>query len=77
MNKLDLPNWSGETYDLYSWLTECETMFASAETGPIVRIHTMKHAMPEKKRKPFHSVTDWDAFKDLLMLEYGSLPEFA
>ena len=48
MNKLDLPTWSSETYDLYSWLTSCETMFASAETGPIVRAHTMKQAMPEK-----------------------------
>ena len=37
----------------------------------------MKQAMPEKKRKPFHSVTDWDEFKDLLIEEYGSLPEFA
>ena len=36
----------------------------------------MKAAMPEKKRKPFHSTTKWDEFKDLLMLEYGSLQEF-
>ena len=35
----------------------------------------MKLAMPEKKRKPFHSTTKWDEFKALLMLEYGSLQE--
>ena len=32
--------------------------------------------MPEKTRKPFHSVIDWDKFKELLMLEYGSIQEF-
>ena len=36
----------------------------------------MKLAMPEKKRKPFHSTIDWDEFKELLMLEYGSIQEF-
>ena len=36
----------------------------------------MKLAMLVKKRKPFHSTTKWDEFKDLLMLEYGSLQEF-
>ena len=30
INKLDTPTWSGETYDLYSWLTECETVFTAA-----------------------------------------------
>ena len=36
----------------------------------------MKQAMPDKKRKPFHSTIDWDEFKELLMLKYGSIQEF-
>ena len=76
MAKLDTPKWSGETYDLYTWLTQCETVFATTDTDPITRVHIMKLAMPEKKRKPFHSTIDWDEFKDLLMLEYGSIQEF-
>ena len=36
----------------------------------------MKQVMPEKKRKPFHSTTNWNEFKELLMLEYGSIQEF-
>ena len=36
----------------------------------------MKQVMPEKKRKPFHSTINWNEFKELLMLEYGSIQEF-
>ena len=34
ISKLDLPNWSGETYDLYTWVTHCETILTSTETKP-------------------------------------------
>ena len=29
INKLDTPTWSGETYDLYTWLAEGETIFTA------------------------------------------------
>ena len=36
----------------------------------------LKQAMAKKKRKPFLSIIKWNKFKDLLMLEYGSLQKF-
>ena len=69
------PSWSGETYDFYTWLTNCDTVFTVTETGPIARVQIMKQVMPEKKRKPFHSTIDWEEFKELLLSEYGSIQE--
>ena len=73
INKLDTPTWSGETYDLYTWLVECETVF----TAPAAEFNTwsylMRQAMPSNKRKPLLSIIEWYEFKSRLTLEYGIL----
>ena len=76
MNKLDTPTWSGETYDLYTWLSECETVFTTAAVEPNTRAHLLRQAMPSSKRKPLINILEWDDFKRSLFLEYGSFHEF-
>ena len=76
INKSDTPTWSGETYDLYSWLTECETVFTAAAVELDTRGHLMRQAMPSSKRKALTNILEWEEFKNHLILEYGSLHEF-
>ena len=76
INKFDTPTWSGETYDLYSWLAECETVFTAAAVEFNARGHLMRQAMSSSKRKPLTNILEWDEFKSRLILEYGSLHEF-
>ena len=42
INKLDTPTWSGETYDLYTWLAECEKIFTNAAVEFNARGHLMR-----------------------------------
>ena len=76
INKLDTPTWSGETYDLYTWLAKWETIFTAAAVEFNAQGHLMRQAMPSPKRKPLTNILEWEEFKSHLILEYGSLHEF-
>ena len=58
VNKLDTPTWSGETYILYTWLAECETMFTAAEVEFNAWGYLMRQTMPSIKRKPLTNILE-------------------
>ena len=60
INKLDTPTWSGENYNLYPWLADCETVFTSTRVKLDTRAHLSLQAMPQKKRVPFARIVEWN-----------------